>query len=46
MTNPAPDPSDEVLVPQPYWVSYPEQLRLAGATPKFVVAAEAVGRAA
>jgi len=27
-------PGDEVLVPQPYWVSYPEQIRLAGA--KFV----------
>ena len=26
-------PGDEVLVPQPYWVSYPEQIRLAGATP-------------
>jgi aspartate aminotransferase len=26
-------PGDEVLVPQPYWVSYPEQVRLAGATP-------------
>ena len=24
------DPGDEVLVPAPYWVSYPEQVRLAG----------------
>jgi aspartate aminotransferase len=24
------DPHDEVLVPAPYWVSYPEQIRLAG----------------
>ena len=24
---------DEVLVPSPYWVSYPEMVRLAGATP-------------
>jgi aspartate aminotransferase len=24
---------DEVLMPTPYWVSYPEQIRLAGATP-------------
>ncbi len=27
------DPGDEVLVPAPYWVSYPEQIRFAGATP-------------
>jgi aspartate/methionine/tyrosine aminotransferase len=26
------DPGDEVLIPAPYWVSYPEQARLAGAT--------------
>ncbi|MDP8978893.1 MAG: pyridoxal phosphate-dependent aminotransferase [Actinomycetota bacterium] len=25
------DPGDEVLLPAPYWVSYPEQARLAGA---------------
>ena len=25
------DPGDEVLVPVPYWTSYPEQVRLAGA---------------
>jgi aspartate aminotransferase len=25
-------PGDEVLVPAPYWVSYPEQIRLAGGT--------------
>ncbi len=24
---------DEVIIPAPYWVSYPEQVRLAGATP-------------
>jgi len=30
------DPGDEVLVPSPYWVSYPEQIRLAGGTPVFV----------
>ena len=30
------DPGDEVLVPSPYWVSYPEQAKLAGATPVFV----------
>lgn len=27
------DPGDEVLIPAPYWVSYPEQVRLAEATP-------------
>lgn len=27
------DPGDEVLVPAPYWTSYPEQVALAGATP-------------
>nr|WP_240731901.1 pyridoxal phosphate-dependent aminotransferase [Egibacter rhizosphaerae] len=27
------DPGDEALLPAPYWVSYPEQIRLAGATP-------------
>jgi len=26
-------PGDEVLIPAPYWVSYPEQIRLAGGTP-------------
>jgi aspartate aminotransferase len=27
------DPGDEVLIPAPYWVSYPEQVQLAGGTP-------------
>ncbi|MFW5749138.1 MAG: pyridoxal phosphate-dependent aminotransferase [Halanaerobium sp.] len=27
---------DEVLVPKPYWVSYPELIKLAGGTPFFV----------
>jgi len=27
------DPGDEVLLPAPYWVSYYEQIRLAGGTP-------------
>ncbi|MEL6322752.1 MAG: pyridoxal phosphate-dependent aminotransferase [Pseudomonadota bacterium] len=27
---------DEVIVPAPYWVSYPDMARLAGATPVFV----------
>ena len=26
-------PEDEVLIPAPYWVSYPEMVRLAGGTP-------------
>lgn len=29
-------PGDEVLIPSPYWVSYPEMVTLAGATPVFV----------
>jgi aspartate aminotransferase len=27
------DEGDEVIIPAPYWVSYPEQVRLLGATP-------------
>lgn len=27
------DPGDEVLIPAPYWTSYPEQVTLAGGTP-------------
>ena len=27
---------DEVVIPAPYWVSYPEMVKLAGATPVFV----------
>lgn len=27
------DPGDEVLIPAPYWVSYPDMVRLADATP-------------
>ncbi|MFI5337876.1 MAG: pyridoxal phosphate-dependent aminotransferase, partial [Opitutales bacterium] len=30
-------PGDEVIVPAPYWVSYPEMVKLAGAVPKFVL---------
>lgn len=26
-------PGDEVIIPAPYWVSYPDQVRLCGATP-------------
>jgi aspartate aminotransferase len=30
------EPGDEVIIPSPYWVSYPEQVRLVGATPVIV----------
>ncbi len=30
------DPGDEVLIPAPYWVSYPEMVRFTGATPVIV----------
>ncbi|MCA9578155.1 MAG: pyridoxal phosphate-dependent aminotransferase [Polyangiales bacterium] len=30
------DPGDEVIVPTPYWVSYPEHAKLGGATPVIV----------
>ncbi|MCK5214926.1 MAG: pyridoxal phosphate-dependent aminotransferase [Candidatus Omnitrophica bacterium] len=30
------DAGDEVLIPSPYWVSYPEMVKLAGGTPVFV----------
>ena len=30
------DPGDEVIIPSPYWVSYPEQVRMMGATPVHV----------
>ncbi len=30
------DPDDEVLIPAPYWVSYPDQVLLTGATPVIV----------
>lgn len=29
-------PGDEVLIPRPYWVTFPESVRLAGAKPVFV----------
>jgi len=29
------NPGDEVLIPAPYWVSYPDMVRLAGAEPAF-----------
>ncbi len=30
------NPGDEVIVPRPYWVSYPEMVTLCGGTPVFV----------
>ncbi|MDB5613400.1 MAG: pyridoxal phosphate-dependent aminotransferase [Devosia sp.] len=37
------NPGDEVVVPVPYWVSYPEIVRLCGATPVFAVADDTTG---
>jgi aspartate aminotransferase len=37
------NPGDEVLIPSPFWVSYPEQVRLLGAVPVSVPTAEASG---
>ncbi len=37
------EPGDEVIIPSPYWVSYPEQVRLVGATPVIVDTSEADG---
>lgn len=34
---------DEVILPAPYWVSYPEQIKLAGATPIIVQTSEENG---
>jgi aspartate aminotransferase len=36
-------PGDEVIIPAPFWVSYPEMVKLAGATPKRVLADDATG---
>jgi aspartate aminotransferase len=37
------NPGDEVLVPSPFWVSYPEQVRLLGAVPVAVPTEERTG---
>src|SRR5215212_11239645 len=37
------DPGDEVLLPTPYWTTYPEAIRLAGGVPVPVVADEQSG---
>ncbi|MBT5716555.1 MAG: pyridoxal phosphate-dependent aminotransferase [Opitutae bacterium] len=36
-------PGDEVIIPAPYWVSYPEMVKLAGATPRIVFAGDNQG---
>jgi aspartate aminotransferase len=37
------DPGDEVLLPTPYWTTYPESIRLAGGVPVDVVSDETQG---
>ncbi len=36
-------PGDEVVIPAPYWVSYPEMVKLAGGIPRFVIAEDTTG---
>jgi aspartate aminotransferase len=36
-------PGDEVIIPAPFWVSYPEMVKLAGATPKFILCDDRTG---
>ncbi len=36
-------PGDEVIISAPYWVSYPEMVKLAGAVPKFVLTSDTSG---
>lgn len=36
-------PGDEVIIPTPYWLSYPEMVRLSGADPVFVYTKEEDG---
>ena len=37
------NPGDEVIIPSPFWVSYPEQVKLAGGVPKIVRGEEGNG---
>jgi aspartate aminotransferase len=37
------EPGDEVVIPAPYWVSYPDMALLAGGTPVFVTCPEQTG---
>jgi aspartate aminotransferase len=36
-------PGDEVIIPAPYWVSYPEMVKLAGGVPKELLTTDATG---
>lgn len=36
-------PGDEVIIPAPFWVSYPEMVKLAGGTPKSIFAGADAG---
>jgi aspartate aminotransferase len=36
-------PGDEVIIPAPFWVSYPEMVKLAGAVPRIVLAGQSTG---
>lgn len=35
------DPGDEVIIPSPYWVSYPDQVNLCGGVPVFIETTQA-----
>ena len=37
------EPGDEVIIPAPYWVSYPEMVKLVGGNPVIVMADEKTG---
>jgi aspartate aminotransferase len=37
------EPGDEIVIPAPYWVSYPEQVKMCGATPVIVPTTEEEG---
>ena len=37
------NPGDEVVIPAPYWLSYPEMVRIAGGVPVFVPTTPATG---
>jgi aspartate aminotransferase len=37
------DPGDEVIIPSPYWVSYPEMVMLAGGVPVYIPTDESTG---
>jgi aspartate aminotransferase len=37
------NPGDEVVIPTPYWVSYPDMVRIAGGEPRFAPTSAATG---